>query len=153
MTSVRTGHDAVLLSFNELHLRCMLCFHHSVDRRVLLRPNSTRPVGLPDSACQLVEDQIESLMAILFRIRVGQQCFSEDVYLDEMSDLIYQIAASEQGYIHADIEAAAVAMNMTAIPLYVALAIYAKLVATKLHNPPLIQREDKDGVVHFRSLC
>jgi len=149
--NVRMPGDSVLPSLRELTTRGWLELRPS-DRRIHIHPGlPARPMGLPDSACDLVESQIRHIIGILFHVRLGKPLISEEEFLREGSNLIYAMAASD-GRVHADIGAKAIETSMTSFSYYVGLTLYAKFVAAKLNEPTLIQRDDVGGIVHFR-LC
>ncbi len=146
-----TPDDSVLLSLHELTIRGWL-EPRSSDRHIHIHAGlPSRPMGLPASACNLVETQIRQIIGILFHVRLGSSIISEEEFLREGADLIRTMMAGV-GRVHADIEAASVETEMTPLSYYVALALYAKFVAAKLHEPKLIQLYDDEGIIYFR-LC
>ena len=153
VVSDQTADDTILLALNELHAHGMI-EPNSIDSRIkfaLLHGHTEpRPVGLPESACLYVERNVAKIMDWLFQLRVGSLIVTEEEFLREVSDLIFQEVRGTNDEL--DIKAAAAQTPMTVLPYYLALAIYAKYLAATQCKPPLIVREDIGQVVHFRSL-
>ena len=153
VVSDQAAGDTILLALNELHTHGMV-EPNSIDSRVKFglpyRHYAPRPVGLPESACLYVEQNITKIMDWLFQLRVGSLLVTEEEFLREVSDLIFQEVRGTNEELY--ITAAAAQTPMTVMPFYLALAIYAKYLAATQCNPPLIVREDIGQVVHFRSL-
>lgn len=135
---------SVLQALNELQMHSMI--DPSPDKRVVLLPptaeHPSRPIGLPDSACQLVETQIHHMTDVLFSLRIGTTRISELDFLREMSDVVFHMADDS---VRLELDAVAQQKHMAVLPLYVALAIYAKYVAAHT-TPPLITRDGLDIV-------
>ena len=147
-----TPADLVLFSLAELQ-RLKMVEETPFDKRVVFDPATDlyprRPINLPASACQLVEERIEAILGITFQLRLGMSVASEMDFLLEAAQIIDCMASEDHGRINADIIAVAGTLSLEPTPLYVALAVYAKFVAIKRNDPPLLRREDIDQEVHF----
>ena len=115
------------------------------------KKNPPRPDFLPASACEFVEKNLDSLLQLAFYFRLNTGPQQEDSMIQEIADLIYQLARADMLLpMHKELQAISVECEVLLLPLYVALAFYAKHLWTKHTQPPAIVREDIDQEVYYR---